>query len=99
LFHLKEAWKRGDIKLFNDAKELSYGLNFLDLINSLYHRPWVVYCKKPFKSPGHVVKYLGRYTHRVAISNRRIVGFDGNTVSFKWKDYKVPSPCTSIGLY
>lgn len=88
LFHLKEAWKHGDIKLFNDAKELSYGLNFLDLINSLYQVDWVVYCKKPFKSPGHVVKYLGRYTHRVAISNRRIVGFKENTVSFKWKDYK-----------
>ena len=42
----------------------------------------------PFKSPGHVVRYLGRYTHRVAISNSRIQEFDGQSVSFAWKDYK-----------
>ena len=46
------------------------------------------FCKKPFKSPAHVVKYLGRYTHRVAISNSRIKSFNGNSVSFSWKDYK-----------
>src|SRR5665648_229739 len=49
---------------------------------------WVVFCKKPFKSPGHVVRYLGRYTHRVAISNSRILAFDGESVSFAWRDYK-----------
>jgi len=44
--------------------------------------------EKPFKSPGHVVRYLGRYTHRVAISNSRIQAFDSQSVSFEWRDYK-----------
>jgi hypothetical protein len=84
LYYLKEAFKNGDIKLFNDAAELGCGFNFLNLIDSLYQTDWVVYCKKPFKSPWHVVNYLGRYTHRVAISNSRIVDFDGTAVTFGW---------------
>jgi len=88
LFYLKQAWDKGNIKLFGDALELSYGANFPNLIDSLYQIDWVAYCKKPFKSPDIVVKYLGRYTHRVAISNSRIVNFDGSSVTFKWKDYK-----------
>lgn len=84
LFHLKEAWNNDKINLFNDAVEL----NLPKLIDSLYHIEWVVYCKKPFKSPWHVVSYLGRYTHRVAISNSRIVDFDEKAVTFKWKDYR-----------
>jgi len=88
LFYLKEAWNNGKIELFNDATQLANGFNFLNFINCLYLKDWVVYCKKPFKSPWHVVNYLGRYTHRVAISNSRIVDFDETTVTFKWKDYK-----------
>jgi len=64
------------------------GVNFLNFINTLYQKDWVVYCKKPFKSPWHVVRYLGRYTHRVAISNSRIESFGGNSVTFRWKDYR-----------
>jgi hypothetical protein len=88
LFYLKQAWHRGDIKLFGDNANLAYGSNFINLIDSLYRIEWVAYCKKPFKSPDIVVKYLGRYTHRVAISNSRIVAFDMATVTFEWKDYK-----------
>lgn len=88
LFHLKEAWRNGKLKFFKDATQLAINDNFLNLISSLYQKEWVVYCKKPFKSPWHVVSYLGRYTHRVAISNSRIITFDEHTVSFKWKDYK-----------
>lgn len=57
-------------------------------LDSLYQVNWVVYCRKPFKSAQQVLNYLGRYTHRVAISNSRIVDFDGENVTFKWKDYK-----------
>jgi len=67
---------------------LANGFNFFNLINSLYQVDWVVFCKKPFKSPWHVVNYLGRYTHRVAINNSRIMDFDETTVTLKWKDYK-----------
>ncbi|NLI90994.1 MAG: hypothetical protein GX434_01955 [Peptococcaceae bacterium] len=61
---------------------------FLALMDRLYRKDWGVFCKKPFKSPEHVVRYLGRYTHLVALSNARIRSFDGKTVSFAWKDYK-----------
>lgn len=48
----------------------------------------IVYCKKPFKSCTHVIEYLGRYTHRVAISNNRIIRLENDRVTFKWRDYK-----------
>ena len=88
LYHLKQAWNEVEIKLFNKIFELSVGNNFSNLLSNLYSKDWVVYCKKPFKSPHHVVKYLGRYTHRVAISDARIQGFQDNMVTFKYKDYK-----------
>ncbi len=88
LFYLKQAWQQGEIQFFGEASELYCDLNFLDFINDLYQTEWVVYCKKPFKSPQHVVNYLGCYTHRVAISNSRIIDFSEDTVTFKWKDYK-----------
>jgi hypothetical protein len=88
LSHLKKAWVAGELLFFKDTKELNNELYFLNFLNGLYQKEWVVYCKKPFKSPWHVMSYLGRYTHRVAISNSRIMSFDGDTVTFKWKDYK-----------
>jgi len=50
---------------------------------------WVVYAKRPFSGPEAVLAYLSQYTHRVAISNRRLITYDANTVTFKWKDYRV----------
>lgn len=88
LFYLKRAWQTENIKFFGNAVNLSYGTNFLNFIDTLYLLDWVAFSKKPFKSPDIVVKYLGRYTHRVAISNSRIVDFNESTVTFKWKDYK-----------
>lgn len=55
---------------------------------SLYQKEWVVYCKPPFRTPAHMVEYLGRYTHRVAISNHRIVGMEDDKVTFRWRDYR-----------
>lgn len=63
------------------------GVDFNDLKNTLYSKNWVVYCKAPFKSPHHVIEYLGRYTHKVAISNNRIVRSENGNVTFKWRDY------------
>ena len=57
-------------------------------LSSLYTKEWFVYCKAPFKDAACVVNYLGRYTHRVAIANSRILSVDGGRVTFKWKDYK-----------
>jgi len=85
---LKQAYDKGKLAFFNEATKLVLRSNFLSLVDTLYDKNWVVFCKKPFKSPGHVVRYLGRYTHRVAISNSRIQAFDGQSVSFAWKEYK-----------
>jgi hypothetical protein len=55
-------------------------------------RDWVVYAKRPFGGPRAVLAYLSRYTHRVAISNRRLVAADDGGVSFRWKDYRIEGP-------
>jgi hypothetical protein len=60
---------------------------FTDWLASLRHHAWVVYCKPPFAGPEHVLAYLGRYTHRVAISNDRLVALDDDRVRFRWRDY------------
>jgi hypothetical protein len=83
-FYLKKANLHfyGSIAYLKDPKK------FHEWISSLYQKEWVVYCKPPFKNAGYVVEYLGRYTHRVAISNHRIIKFENNTVTFKWRDYR-----------
>jgi len=58
-----------------------------ELRESLYKKRWVVYAKRPFARPDHVIEYLGRYTHKVAISNHRLLTYDSDQVRFKWKDY------------
>ena len=60
---------------------------FRELLNQLQKKKWIVYAKPPFGGPAHVLRYLGRYTHRIAISNHRLLAFDGERVSFRWKDY------------
>jgi len=59
---------------------------FRSLIRQLYATRWVVYCKPPFGGPDQVLRYLGAYTHRVAISNRRLVSFLDDQVTFRWRD-------------
>jgi hypothetical protein len=53
----------------------------------LFRENWIVYAKPPFGGPHHVLGYLARYAHRVAITNHRLVAFDGDQVTFRWKDY------------
>ena len=73
--------RSGPAALFADPKQ------FGQLLRRLHLRRWVVYAKAPFGGPMQVLRYLGRYTHRVAISNHRLLTFDGEQVSFRWKDY------------
>lgn len=54
----------------------------------MYAKEWIVYSKAPYKSASHVLKYLGRYTHRVAISNDRILNIKEDKITFKWRDYR-----------
>jgi hypothetical protein len=60
---------------------------FTPFLGSLYAQDWVVYCKPPFGGPESVIRYLGRYTHRVALANRRIISMEDGRVAFLWKDY------------
>jgi hypothetical protein len=53
----------------------------------LSEEQWVVYAKAPFRGPDHLLHYLAQYTHRVAISNHRLIAFDSESVTFRWKDY------------
>ena len=86
LYYLKESYTK--LKFYSELKELYNRENFDSLVNSLHKKEWVVYCKKPFKSSTHVIEYLGRYTHRVAISNNRILKLENDMVTFKWRDYR-----------
>jgi hypothetical protein len=62
------------------------------LVAPLRKSEWVVYSKRPFGGPEEVLRYLARYTHRVAISNRRLIACDKTGVTFKWKDYRIEGP-------
>jgi hypothetical protein len=78
---------RGLLNLRGPAATLRDPAMFEQLIEKLTKKNWYVYAKRPFGGPEHVLRYLGRYTHRMAISNHRITAFDGNRVSFRWRDY------------
>jgi hypothetical protein len=67
LAFLKEAYQDGELRFHGMLEPLSGKLKFQYLLDDLYQKDWVVYCKKPFKTSWHVLRYLGRYTHRVAI--------------------------------
>jgi hypothetical protein len=83
----RQALQTGDIGLHGTLAEYADPARLQSLLDTLYALPWVVYCKPPFASPQVVVKYLGRYTHRVAISNQRIRSLHNGQVSFTYKDY------------
>src|ERR1700751_5177062 len=72
--------------------ELADKSTFKRVITPLRRIDWVVYCKAPFAGPQQVLRYLSRYTHRVAISNRRLVAADDAGIAFRWKDYRVNGP-------
>jgi len=88
LYHLKQLYNQNKLEFHGSQAYLANNKDFEELLSSLYNKEWVVYCKPPFKNAACVVEYLGRYTHRVAISNKRIVSLEKDTVTFKWRDYK-----------
>src|SRR3974390_1214499 len=85
---LLAAHRAGELQFFGDHAPLTDHQAFARYVAPLRNRKWVVYCKRPFGGPKQVLRYLARYTHRVAISNRRLISCDGNGVTFKWKDYR-----------
>ena len=88
LFYLKKAYHINALKYTNGIEELTEKHIFQSFIDKLYKKEWIVYCRPPFGSAEYVLEYLGRYTHRVAISNHRIVNLENGYVTFKWRDYK-----------
>ena len=84
---LKRLWREKRLCLPGALKALKQEETFRTFVRSLHRKKWVVYAKPPFGGPAHVLQYLARYTHRVAISNHRIVNFAEGKVSFRWKDY------------
>jgi Putative transposase/Transposase zinc-binding domain len=84
---LQQLYQQGRLVLAGTQAELAEPRRFADWIDELRASEWVVYAKPPFGGPEQVLKYLARYTHRVAISNQRLVSVDDRTVSFHWKDY------------
>src|SRR5215213_6494628 len=86
---LAEAHGRGEIEAFGDLVGPKEPQAFKAYLTAQRRREWVVYAKRPFAGPKQVLGYLARYTHRVAISNRRLVALDDDgQVSFRWKDYR-----------
>jgi Putative transposase/Transposase zinc-binding domain len=85
---LAAAFREGRLDVPGSLAALKPEVAFRAFLRSLYRQTWVVYAKPPFGSPAHVLQYLARYTHRVAISNHRLVDVTDDTVSFRWKDYR-----------
>jgi hypothetical protein len=88
---LAEAHAAGRLKFFNTHSGLADAHVFKRFLGPLRHAKWIVYGKAPFAGPEQVLRYLSRYTHRVAISNRRLVSAGAGRVAFRWKDYRVES--------
>lgn len=86
--HLEKAFDAGQLKFFSDLQDLSGRDSFRRYLAPLRKAEWVVYAKPPFVGPEQVLDYVGRYTHRVAISNNRLVAIEDGKVAFRWKDYR-----------
>ena len=85
---LAVAHAAGQLRFFGHYRHLADPVVFANWLKPLRGQEWVVYAKRPFAGPEAVLAYLSRYTHRVAIANSRLLAFDGNGVTFKWKDYR-----------
>jgi ssDNA-binding Zn-finger/Zn-ribbon topoisomerase 1 len=86
---LMAAHRDGELQFFGKHAPLADPQAFAAYLAPSRKSEWVVYSKRPFGGPSDVLRYLARYTHRVAISNQRLIALDDNTVTFKWKDYRV----------
>jgi Putative transposase len=95
---LRDAFTQGRLHFPGALAALATAAPFHAWLRSLYRHAWVVYAKPPFGSPSHVLHYLARYTHRVAISNHRLVAVTDNTVAFRWKDYRHGSQIRTLTL-
>lgn len=96
---LRKEYTGGNLKFTGELSRLANGSGFKLLVSGLYDKDWVVYSKKPFKNTGQIIEYLGRYSHRVALTNHRIRQADANQVTFRVKDYKDRSKIKTLSLH
>ena len=87
---LEKAYADGALRFFGELESLRDPQAFARYLDPVRRIDWVIYAKPPFGGPQRVLQYLGRYTHRVAISNQRLLGLAQGEVSFRWKDYRHP---------
>jgi len=83
---LNQAFREGQLRFLGNLTLLAQPKTFAAWLRTLFRKDWVVYAKPPFGGPAYVLQYLGRYTHRVAISNHRLVSFTDGKVTFRWRD-------------
>ena len=83
---LKSAFQHRQLRFCGELALLAQPKTFASWLRPLFRKNWVVYCKPPFGGPEYVLQYLGRYTHRVAISNHRLISFNDDQVTFRWRD-------------
>jgi Putative transposase/Transposase zinc-binding domain len=88
LAFLKQAFEKRKLQFHGKLAKLAYPPAFREFLQVAYKTDWVVYSKPPFGGPAQVLDYLGRYTHRVAISNHRLVQLKDGKITFRWKDYR-----------
>ena len=88
LDELLSTFEAGELRFFGDLADLAEPAAFTRRLRELRRIDWVVYAKPPFGGPAQVLAYLGRYTHRVAIANSRLVSMTETDVAFRWKDYR-----------
>ena len=84
---LKQLWENDRLEFHGSAAPYKNYYTFKELLNTCYAKEWIPYCKKPFDGAESVIRYLGKYTHRIAISNYRIKAMTESTVTFSAKDY------------
>jgi len=84
---LRRAFRAKQLAFYGECLPLADEKSFRRFLRTLFQQDWVVYSKPPFGGPDHVLQYLARYTHRVAISNHRIVSVTESEVKFRWRDY------------
>ena len=95
---LKQLFRKNQLQFFGACQQLSSEKAFNAFVRTLFREDWVVYSKPPFGGPEHVLHYLARYTHRVAISNHRLLNVSDHDVTFRWKDYAHHSKSRAITL-
>jgi hypothetical protein len=83
---LKAAFQAGTLQFHGSLRHLAEPRSFASWLRTLFRQDWVVYAKPPLGGPQHALRYLGAYTHRVAISNHRLVALEDGNVTFRWRD-------------